>query len=76
MQEIQKRCMSFYNIYVCSYFTKDETECSQAIANAAKEARSSNTNIRDGLKKLVLLFSLQEKLALKNASIDVCLNYG
>ena len=24
--------------YVCSYFTKDETECSQAIANAAKEA--------------------------------------
>ena len=24
--------------YVCSYFTKDETECSQAIVNAAKEA--------------------------------------
>ena len=57
--------------YVCSYFTKDETECSQAITNAAKEARSSNTNIRDGLKKMVLLFSLQEKLALKNACIDV-----
>ena len=37
--------------YVCSYFTKDETECSQSIANAAKEARSSNMNIRDGLKK-------------------------
>ena len=44
--------------YVCSYFTKDETECSQAIANAAKEARSFNTNIQDGLKKLELLFSL------------------
>ena len=62
--------------YVCSYFTKDETECSQAIANAAKEARSSNTNIRDGLKKLELLFSLQGRLALKNVCIDVCLNYG
>ena len=32
--------------YVCSYFTKDETECSQAILNAAK---ASNMNIRDGL---------------------------
>ncbi len=48
--------------YGCSYFTKDETECSQAITNAAKEAKSSNMNIRDGLKKkLVLLFSLKEK---------------
>ena len=43
--------------YVCSYFTKDETECSQlAIANAAKEARSSNVNIRDGLKKIGAAF--------------------
>ena len=48
--------------YVCSYFTKDEAECSQAIANAAKEANASNMNIRDGLKKtLMLLFSVQEK---------------
>ena len=53
--------------YVCSYFTKDETECSQAIANATKEAKSTNMNIRDGLdKKLELLFFLQEKLAHKN----------
>ena len=42
--------------YVCSYFTKDETECSQAIANAAKEARLSNMNIRDGLKKIGAAF--------------------
>ena len=62
--------------YVFSYFTKDEPECSQAIANAAKEARSSNTNIRDGLKKLELLFSLQGRLALKNVCIDACLNCG
>ena len=42
--------------YVCSYFTKDETECSQAIANTAKEAKSSNTNVRDGLKKIGAAF--------------------
>ena len=42
--------------YVCSYFTKDETECSQAIANAAKEAKSSNMNVRDGLKKIGAAF--------------------
>ena len=27
----------FDHYYVCSYFTKDETECSQAIMNAAKQ---------------------------------------
>ena len=42
--------------YVCSYFTKDETECSQAIANAAKEAKAANMNIRDGLKKIGAAF--------------------
>ena len=42
--------------YVCSYFTKDETECSQAIANAAKEAKAANINIRDGLKKIGAAF--------------------
>ena len=29
--------------YVCSYFTKDETECSQAIIHAAKEAKNKST---------------------------------
>ena len=38
------------------YFTKDETECSQAIANAAKEAKAANMNIRDGLKKIGAAF--------------------
>ena len=42
--------------YVCSYFTKDETECSQAIVNAAKEAKAENMNIRDGLKKIGAAF--------------------
>ena len=37
--------------YVCSYFSKDETECSQAILNATKEAKDSNLNIRDKLRK-------------------------
>ena len=38
--------------YVCSYFTKDETECSQAIMNAAKEARADNMNVAEGLRKI------------------------
>ena len=53
--------------YVCSYFTKDETECSQAIANAAKEAKSSNMNIRDGLKKVGAAF-----LSTKEVSSQEC----
>ena len=39
--------------YICSYFTKDENECSQAIMNAAKEA---NLNIKDGLRKFGATF--------------------
>ena len=42
--------------YVCSYFTKDETECSQAIMNAAKEAKESNLNVKDGLRKIGAAF--------------------
>ena len=42
--------------YVCSYFTKDETECSQAIINAAKEAKEANLSVRDGLRKIGAAF--------------------
>ena len=42
--------------YVCSYFTKDETECSQAIANAAKEAKASNLAIGESLRKIGAAF--------------------
>ena len=42
--------------YVCSYFTKDETECSQAIMNAAKEARADNMNVAEGLRKIGAAF--------------------
>lgn len=42
--------------YVCSYFSKDETECSQAIMNAAKEAKANNVNIRESLKKVGAAF--------------------
>lgn len=38
--------------YVCSYFTKIETECSRAILSAAKEAKASELNIRDTLRKI------------------------
>ena len=42
--------------YICSYFSKDETECSQAISNAAKEARDSNLTVRDSLRKVGAAF--------------------
>ena len=42
--------------YVCSYFTKDETECSQAIMNAAKDAKLANMSVRDGLRKIGAAF--------------------
>ena len=42
--------------YVCSYFSKDETECSQAIMNAAKEAKDNNLNIRESLRKVGTAF--------------------
>ena len=42
--------------YVCSYFTKDETQCSQAIMNAAKEGKAGNMEIREGLRKIGAAF--------------------
>ena len=42
--------------YICSYFSKDETECSQAITNAAKEAKQSNLNVRESLRKIGAAF--------------------
>ena len=42
--------------YACSYFTKDETECSQAIMNASKQAREINLNVRDVLRKIGAAF--------------------
>ena len=42
--------------YICSYFSKYKTDCSQAITNAAKEARNCNLNIQDRLKKIGAAF--------------------
>ena len=42
--------------YVCSYFTKDETESPQAIMNAAKEARTNNLSVAEGLRKIGATF--------------------
>lgn len=42
--------------YVCSYFTKDDTECSQAIMNAAKEAKGPNLSIKHALRKIGAAF--------------------
>lgn len=49
------------HMYVCSYFTKDETECSQAIMDAVKEAKEANVSIKDGLRKIGAAFLQVEK---------------
>ena len=37
--------------YLCSYMSKGETHCSEAIRVAAKEARKDNLGLKDSLKK-------------------------
>ena len=55
--DLQPVCNRYKCItYVCSYFTKDETECSQAIVNAAKEAKKQNLSVRDSLKRIGAAF--------------------
>ena len=41
---------------VCSYFPKNETDCSQAIMNAAKEAKADNMTVAEGLSKIGAAF--------------------
>ena len=51
--------------YVCPYFTRNETEGSKAVVNAAKEAIASNLNIRDGLKKIGAAFFSGREVSLQ-----------
>ena len=53
--------------YVYSYLTNDETECSQAILNAVKEAKEANLNINDGLRKIGAAF-----LSIREVSSQEC----
>jgi hypothetical protein len=62
--------------YLCYYFTNDETECSQAIINAAKEAKEANLSIRDGLRKIGAAFLSTREVSAKNAFTGACLNSG
>ena len=62
-------------MYVCSYFTKDETKRSQVIMNAAKEAKAANLSVRDGLKKISAAFSSTREVH-KNVFTNQCPNFG
>ena len=46
------KCIS----YICSYFSKDENESSEAIRNAAKEARENNLDLPASLRKVGAAF--------------------
>lgn len=54
--------------YICSYFTKDETECSQAIINAAKEAKANNMDITDSLRKIGAAFLSTREVSSKECA--------
>ena len=56
---------------MCSYFTKDETECSQAIMNPGKEARAHNMTVAEYLRKIGAAFLFTRDVVHKNASIAV-----
>ena len=46
------RCVT----YLCSYMSKGETQCSEAIRAAAKEARKENLNMKQSLRKIGAVF--------------------
>ena len=46
------RCVT----YLCSYMTKGETHCSEAIRTAAKEAKKNNLGLKESLKKIGAAF--------------------
>lgn len=57
-------------------FTKDESECSQAILNITKEARDSNLNIRDSLRKIgATSLATREVSSQECVYTDACLNF-
>ena len=53
------RCIA----YMCSYFSKDETECSQALQSAALEARNTNSPVRETLKKVGAAFLTKREIS-------------
>ena len=46
------RCVT----YLCSYMSKGETQCSEAIRAAAKEAKKENLGLKESLKKIGAAF--------------------
>ena len=42
--------------YLCSYMSKGETHCSEAIGAAAKEAKKENLDLKSSLRKMVQHF--------------------
>ena len=53
------RCIA----YMCSYFSKDETKCSQALQSAALEARNTNSPVRETLKKVGAAFLTKREIS-------------
>ena len=66
------KCIS----YICSYFSKDENESSEAIRNAAKEAKENNLDVKSSLKKLGAGFLSSREVSVQDACQDSGLQRG
>ena len=61
---------------MCSYLSKQEDECSQAMKQAVKEAVENNLGNYQQMKSVAHAYSLKEHVLCKNQYIILCLNYG
>ena len=62
------KCIS----YICSYFSKDENESSEAIRNAAKEARENNLDLRASLRKVGAAFLSSREVSAQISHYNFC----
>ena len=50
--------------YMCAYFKKSETESSEALKQAAKEAKTLQLNTREAMYKAVSAFATSQQVSI------------
>ena len=62
--------------YMSAYFSKSESETSQALLQACSKIRSINLHARDVMHKLEVSIQVQDKFLFKKQYITVFQNFG
>ena len=62
--------------YMSAYFSKSESETSQALLQACSKIRSMNLHARDVMHKLEVSIQVQDKFLFKKQYITVFQNFG